>query len=385
MLELELLAEKASSAVALGQPRPLVDVPTPALLVDEALLGENVERMTSFLASKGKQARPHAKTHKCPEISKRQLNAGAVGICCAKASEAFVQAHAGIGDILITSPVTHSDRESVLAQTNSICDDLKLVVDSEVGLAVAESAASKSDSILGIVLDIDVEMGRTGNRSADSLRALADRIERSDVLSLRGVQHYAGHLQHVESFAQRQERSLASWDKALEIAHQLQAAGHELGIITGGGTGTFDIDSAIEEITDLQVGSYIFMDQEYLAIEGSDANGRLPFANSLTIQATAISQPTKGIVTLDCGYKAMASETVAPHLLDLPHARVKFAGDEHSIAILQKGSQEPLLGEKFQLISPHCDPTVNLYDYMWVHANGCAHSLWPITGRGCAW
>ena len=385
MLELDLLAQRAVRSIDLEEPRQLADVPTPALLVDEQLLDENIDRMAIFLAERGKQARPHAKTHKCPEISKRQIKAGAVGICTAKTSEAFVQANAGIGDILITSPVTHADREQTLDKTNDLCADLKLVIDSDIGLSVAEGAAKKSASSLGVVLDIDVEMGRTGNRSAEALRALADKVERSEHLTLRGVQHYAGHLQHLPALAERRERSLASWNGALEILHQLRRAGHELAIVTGGGTGTFDIDSEIDELTDLQVGSYIFMDQEYLAIEGTSKAGLLPFANSLTIQATAISQPAAGVVTLDCGYKAMASETVAPHLIDLPEARVKFAGDEHSVAILKKGSQEPLLGEKFQLVTPHCDPTVNLYDYMWVHRNGSAHSLWPISGRGCAW
>ena len=385
MLELDLLAQREACAIALTEPRLLAHLPTPALLVDEQLLEQNIAHMSSFLEQHGKKARPHAKTHKCPEISKRQMEAGAVGICCAKSSEAYVQAHAGISDILITSPVTSKDCVPVLARTNALCQDLKLVVDSEIGVTVAESAAQTSGKEMGIVLDIDVEMGRTGNRSVDALARLAQRVEQSAHLRLCGVQHYAGHLQHVTEFVQRRERSLASWERALDILHQLRAAGHELAIVTGGGTGTFDIDSTIDDITDLQVGSYIFMDQEYLAIEGSEAAGRLPFANSLTIQATAISQPTEGLVTLDCGYKAMASETVAPHLIDLPQARVKFAGDEHSVAILKKGSQAPLLGEKFQLITPHCDPTVNLYDYMWVHANGSAHSLWPITGRGCAW
>jgi len=385
VLEIDLLAERAARAIDLGQPRLLADVPTPALLVDEILLSQNIDRMSSFLASRGKQARPHAKTHKCPEISKRQINAGAVGICTAKSSEAFVQANAGIEDILITSPVTHVDREAVLARTNELCPDLKLVIDSEIGLAVAQGAARKSGSALGVLLDIDVEMGRTGNRNLDSLRSLADQVEQSPDLLLRGVQHYAGHIQHVPSLAERRTRSKASWDGALEIVHQLRRVGHKLEIVTGGGTGTFDIDSEIEELTDLQVGSYIFMDQEYLGIQGSSDDGLLPFANSLTIQATAISQPVNGVVTLDCGYKAMASETVAPHLIDLPQARMKFAGDEHSVAILPKGSQEPLLGEKFRLVTPHCDPTVNLYDYLWVHTDGSARSLWPITGRGCAW
>ena len=228
-------------------------------------------------------------------------------------------------------------------------------------------------------------MGRTGNRDGRALVALARRIAGHPLLRLCGVQHYAGHLQHVERFAERQERSLSSWHKALELAQDIKEAGFELEIVTGAGTGTYDIDHEIAALTDLQVGSYVFMDVEYQKIGAVNEGEQLPFVPALTIQASAISQPVQGVVTLDCGFKAMASETVAPEFVDLPGARFKFAGDEQGVAILPKGQQEPLVGRKFRMITPHCDPTVNLYDYYWVHKDGYAHSLWPITGRGCVW
>lgn len=385
MIELELLAAKPFQAIELTDPRPLEDLPTPALLLDENLLDANIARMAAHLAAHDKKPRPHAKTHKCPLIAQRQIAAGAVGVCVAKVSEAFVQARAGITDILVTSPVTTLDRVSLIAATLKQASQLKLALDSELALDVASAAAEEAGRELGVVLDIDIEMGRTGNRDAAALISLAQRIASHPLLRLCGVQHYAGHLQHVEDFAERQERSLASWRQALRVADQIRAAGFELDIVTGAGTGTYDIDQQIDEITDLQVGSYVFMDVEYQKIGAAGAADALPFDVSLMIQATAISQPVQGVVTLDCGFKAMASETVAPEFVDLPGARFKFAGDEQGVAILAKGQQEPLLGRKFRLVTPHCDPTVNLYDYYWVHKDGYAHSLWPITGRGCAW
>lgn len=385
MIELELLAAKPVEAIALAEPRAIEDLPTPSLLLDEKLLDANIAQMAQFLSCHNKRPRPHAKTHKCPLISRRQIAAGAVGICVAKVSEAFVQAAGGIQDILVTSPVTTFDRAPLIAQTLLKASQLKLALDSDLALDVAVAAAELANQELGVVLDIDVEMGRTGNRDLAQLIALAKRIDRQPLLRLCGVQHYAGHIQHVADFGQRQERSLHSWRQALLVVDSIREAGFTLDIVTGGGTGTFDIDAQLDELSDLQVGSYIFMDAEYLELEGADGQTPLPFATSLTIQASAISQPMNGVVTLDTGYKSMASETVAPQFLDLPGSRFKFAGDEQGVAILPKGSQEPVLGRKFRMITPHCDPTVNLYDYYWVHKDGYAHSLWPITGRGCAW
>ena len=341
--------------------------------------------MAERMLARGKALRPHAKTHKCPVISHLQIEAGAVGVCTAKISEAFVQALAGVPDILVTSPITNVDRVALIAVTNAACADLKIVVDSQQGLKVAELAASQSEVPLGVILDIDVSMGRTGNRSGNALLQLAEQVSRADNLQLRGAQHYAGHLMHVTDFAERRAKSLKSWRAALEFVTQIREAGYTLDIVTGGGTGTFDIDCELDALTDMQVGSYIFMDAEYLAIETGDNQSALPFEVSLTVQACAISEPVGGLVTLDSGYKALASETVPPELLNLAGARFKFAGDEHGVAILQKGTQQPMLGEKFQMITPHCDPTVNLYDYFWVHRDGFAHCLWPVAGRGCVW
>lgn len=389
MIELELLSQRPFEAIELESPRALADIPTPALLLDEDLLDANIERMAAHLARHGKQARPHAKTHKCPLISRRQITAGAVGVCVAKLSEAFIQARGGVQDILVTSPITTADRIPVIVRTLLLAPELKLAVDSRMALDLAATAATSAAELggqaLGIVLDIDIEMGRTGNRSAAALCELAEQVVEHPQLRLAGIQHYAGHLQHIEDGNKRQQKSLASWEQALEIGSVIEDAGFTLDIVTGGGTGTFDIDSQVDRLTDLQVGSYIFMDAEYRTLGGIDGAASLPFETALTIQASVISQPAAGRVTIDSGYKSMASETVSPELLDVPGGRFKFFGDEQGMVILGEGSQEPLLGRKLRMVSPHCDPTVNLYDYYWVHRDGFAHSLWPISGRGCAW
>ena len=223
--ELRLLGQRAIEPIALSQPRAIEDIPTPALLLDETVLDSNIERMRAHLAAKGKRARPHAKTHKCPLISRRQIAADAVGVCTAKLSEAYIQALGGITDILLTSPITTPDRISAIVATRELAPDLKLVVDSEPGLQVLRSAADQLAAPLGVVLDVDVEMGRTGNRNVDAILRFAETIAEHPWLHLCGMQHYAGHLQHVENAQERRDRSLQSWSGALAIGSQLEAAG----------------------------------------------------------------------------------------------------------------------------------------------------------------
>ena len=159
----------------------------------------------------------------------------------------------------------------------------------------------------------------------------------------------------------------------------------KIAVVTGGGTGTYDIDCDVPLVTDLQVGSYVFMDEEYRRI-GSRSGARFDdFEVALTVAATAISQPRDGALTVDAGFKAFASDTVNPEPLDLPGTQYRFAGDEHGVLLLRTPTQEPLLGTVQRFVTPHCDPTVNLYDWYWICRDGLVTELWPIAARGCSW
>lgn len=375
-------------AHVLGEPVPVNALPTPALLLDLDALDRNLERMASFLGRRGKGFRPHAKTHKCPLIAARQLAAGAVGVCAAKVSEALVLTNAGIGRVLVTSPVVTAEKAQLLAALAQDAEQLDVVVDGDRGLELLQQAVAArgaDDRELGVVIDVDVAMGRTGLRDRDGICRLAERAARAPGLSFRGIQHYAGHLMHVSPHAKRRERSLALWETVTGIVDALAAAGLPPSIVTGAGTGTYDIDSEVPCLTDLQVGSYIFMDQEYRLIGGRDGELFDDFEVALQVATTAISQPLAGMVTVDGGYKAFASDSVAPEPLDLAAARFRFAGDEHGVLVLDQGQQEPVLGSVQRFITPHCDPTVNLYDYYWICQDGQAVEVWPIAARGCSW
>ncbi|MFU8814099.1 MAG: DSD1 family PLP-dependent enzyme [Pseudomonadales bacterium] len=370
--------------VLLEQPVPVAQVPTPALLLDVAAFERNLARMADFLGQRGKGFRPHAKTHKCPLIAARQLEIGAVGVCAAKLSEAVVLVHAGVGRVLLTSPLVGAAKAGLLVELARTAEQLDVVVDGPAGLAALSEAAS-ADASVGVVVDVDVAMGRTGTRSLDQVLQLADAAANAPGLRFRGVQHYAGHLMHVKGHARRREKSLRLWEAVSAMVTALADRGLAPEIVTGGGTGSYDIDCEVAAITDLQVGSYIFMDQEYRLIGGRDGDWFDDFEVSLQVATTAISKPLEGAITVDGGYKAFASDSVNPQPMDLPGAEYHFAGDEHGVLRLREGNQEPLLGSVQRFITPHCDPTVNLYDFYWVCRDGMVTELWPVAARGCSW
>ena len=379
----ELLARPWQAKV-LAEPIPIDQLPTPALVIDEAAFERNVAQMQSFLAARGKLPRPHGKTHKCPLVAKRQLDAGATGVCVAKVSEALVMVHAGVDDVLVTSPIASSDKAAIVADLAGR-SQIKIVVDNLANLALLDDALAAAGHSMTVLVDVDVSMGRTGVRGEDGVMALIAAIDASPQLAFGGIQHYAGHLMHVADFSERAEASRAGWDVVQGLLDSLAGAGLTCPIVTGAGTGTYDIDINIDCLTDLQVGSYIFMDAEYLAV-GSEGSDRFEgFDVSLTVQSRAISQPSGRAITLDCGYKGMASDTIPPLIENLPDCRFRFGGDEHGIVLLPEGAQEPLMGQVVSLITSHCDPTVNLYDFYWVSRDGLARELWPITCRGCSW
>lgn len=371
--------------LVLDEPIAVAEVPTPALLLDRNAFDRNLARMRDALMDRGKGLRPHAKTHKCPRIARAQMELGAVGVCAAKVSEAVVLCHAGVDRVLITSPVTTVDKAVMVVELAERAAELLIVVDSELGADLLEEALAARDLGMGVLIDLDPNMGRTGVRAPDDVRRLAARVAASERLDLRGVQHYAGHVMHREGHAARREASLAHWERAAAIVAALGADGHRVDIVSGGGTGTYDIDCELACITDLQVGSYVFMDQEYLNIGNATGPVNDDFEVSLTVLTTAISQPVPGAVTVDCGFKGFASETVAPQCRDVAGTKFVFGGDEHGILVLGKGDQQPLLGHKLEFVTPHCDPTVNLYDHYWVHRDGMVEELWPISARGCSW
>ena len=261
---------------------------------------------------------------------------------------------------------------------------LQLVVDAAGAVQALAGAAARAGVTLGVLIDLDTGTRRTGIQPGEPALALARQIAAAKSLRFDGLQAYSGHVMHVVGREARRKQSLESLAGALDTKALLERSGIAVKTLTGGGTGTYDIDCDVPGMTDLQVGSYLFMDVQYRMI--GDADGELfdTFEPALTVLATAISQPVPQLITIDAGFKAFANEPDAkPQFKDRAGITYFYGGDEHGICAFAGGAAPSLaLGEKAELLVSHCDPTVNLYDAYHVVRGGVVRELWPIAARG---
>jgi D-serine deaminase-like pyridoxal phosphate-dependent protein len=361
------------------------ELPTPCLVVDLDRLDGNIRAMQAFVSARGKQLRPHAKTHKCSRLARRQLEAGAVGVSVAKLAEAEVMLAAGIGSVLITSPVTAPSRIEHLAHLAIHAPNLMTVVD-EAGTASALAASARRlGTRIKVLVDVDAGLGRTGV-APDRAETLADLVCRSPGLELVGVQAYAGHVQHIRGFEARHAASLKTMRPAAELVRAWRARGRPCSVFTGAGTGSHDADCEIPELTDLQTGSYVFLDAEYLRIGSRGSPDRLAgFETALTLLTTVVSANQPGWVTVDAGFKALYPGTEPPRVLggEAGGLTYEWFGDEHGRIRCPDPSRRPVLGAVLELITAHCDPTVNLHDTLFVTQQDRVVDIWPVDARGC--
>jgi D-serine deaminase-like pyridoxal phosphate-dependent protein len=372
---------RGSNERLIGAPDARARLSTPCLLLEAEALEHNVAAMMDLVRRHGRQLRPHVKAHKCAAIGRLQLEAGAVGLCCATVREAEMMAAAGLDGLLVTSPVTAPAMVERLVRARERIGDLAVVVDSEAGLDALAAGAS-ADRPLGAVVEIDVGQGRTGVTSPEGAVSLARRIADLPQLRYRGVQAYYGHLQHVAAYADRRTRVAEQWQRLQGFLEALNAEGLRPEIITGGGTGTHLLDLEEGPFTEIQPGSYLFMDKQYGAVEL--APGVTPFRTSLTIAARVISANQPDLAVLDAGFKAMATDA-GPAVVASgasADATYQFMGDEHGGLRFAPGAARPGVGELVTLVAPHCDPTVNLHDWFHVMRNGRLVDIWPIDARG---
>lgn len=353
---------------------------TPALVVDLDLLEANIAAMAAHAKAHGIALRPHAKTHKCVEISKRQIAAGALGVCVAKLGEAEAQADGGIQSILITSPVVTDAGIARLVALDARIDDLMVTVDNpSVAARLAAAAGAKP---LKVLVDIDPGLGRTGIAPGEAAYALVEQVAKADGLEYVGLQCYAGQVQHMESANERRSASLAALAELKALRDTLANHGLAPKILSGGGTGTFDIDPDAHVLTELQVGSYVFMDRQYNEV-WDKAGGTPAFATSLFVQSTVISANRAGLATTDAGFKSFATDADAPELASgTPEgASYFFFGDEQG-GIFYSGEPKLKPGAVIGCVVPHCDPTVNLYDCIHAVRGDTLEAIWRIEGRG---
>jgi 3-hydroxy-D-aspartate aldolase len=370
------------NAALVGQPGSASRLQTPALLVDLERFELNLHAMQQHCASAGIALRPHAKTHRCVEIARRQIAAGAVGICCAKLGEAEVMAQGGIDSILLTSPVVAPAGIERLLRLHEQLRELLVVVDHPDNARALAAAAKRSARPLHVLLDVDPGLHRTGIAPGESALALAQQIADSGALVFRGLQQYPGQLMHAEKFAERRELGLGALAALAAFRRALSDRGLQCEIVSGGGTGTFDIDVEAGVLSELQAGSYLFMDRQYNDIEAC-AGRPWRFLTSLFVQTTVVSCNRPGLATTDAGLKAFATDAGAPvvHEGAPAGARYFFFGDEHG-GVSWKSAEKLELGAQLRVVTPHCDPTFNLHDAVHVIQGDRLVDLWAIDARG---
>lgn len=370
----------------IGKPGSRAKLATPALVLDLDAFERNVALMAAHCEAGGLKLRPHAKTHKSVAVAKAQIAAGAIGICCAKLGEAEAMAakdkEGGIESILITSPVVTAQGIERLMALNGKISDLMVVIDNPLNVRALAAAAAEAGRPLKLLIDLDVGLHRTGIRPGEDALELAELIDAADTLELKGLQAYAGHLMHIHDFVERREKSLAAMKVLGDMRDALKAKGMCCDIVSGGGTGTYNIDPEANVLTELQGGSYIFMDKQYNDVAlGNGAT--FPFETSLSVQMTVVSANTKNLATTDAGFKSFSTDADPPMLLSgAPEgAGYFFFGDEQGGVLLPDGTRLEI-GSVLTAMTPHCDPTVNLYDAYHVVRGDTLVDIWPIEARG---
>ncbi len=362
------------------------DLETPCLIIDKDILEQNLRKMQTLAESKGKKLRPHAKTHKCTTLAKKQIEYGAIGVCAAKISEAELLAKAGVKGILLTGPFAAERKINKIVEILSVCPSLMITVDNRVTIDILNNLLQQKNLSVDVLLDIDAGLKRTGVNPSDALR-MGEYILSKKNLRLCGIQAYAGHLQHIASYSERRDSSQKSLEEIIPVFNELKSKADSCNIFSASGTGTFEIDSSMPEVTEHQVGSYLFMDAEYLAVDSSeDSSGFVTFKPALRLLTTVISTNQKGFVTVDAGLKSMYSDGAVPKIITPEFADMKYDwfGDEYGKIISSENRNTPLLDTVLELVTSHCDPTVNLFDKYYVTEGDKVIDEWKIDLRGCS-
>jgi len=360
--------------VILGASKEEID--TPALLIDLPIMEANLRRMADFFSHKEAKLRPHTKTHKCPIIAQQQRDLGAIGITCAKLGEAQVMAGAGIRDILIANEIVGSAKISRLMDLAQRVN-LMVAADDAENVRTLSSAASAKGVKIRVLVEVDIGMGRCGVQPGQAALTLAQEIDRCPGLTFAGLMGYEGHLVFVPSLEERTQRCREAMELLLQTRERMERSGLPVEILSGGGTGTYAITGQIPGISEVQAGSYLFMDTRYRGIEGLEG-----FGCALTVLATVISRPHPQRAIIDAGMKAMTHEFGMPAPKDLPGAKLISLAEEHGIISLDGADRDLRVGDKIELIVSHGCTTVNLHDHYFAMRNGSLEAIWPIAARG---
>ena len=356
----------------------LEDVDTPALLIDLEPFERNLLRLREAVAGRAR-VRAHAKTHKCAEIARRQVAAGAVGVCCQKVSEAEAMVAGGIGDVLVSNEVVGAPKLARLAELARRAR-LGVCVDDPTNVAALEAACAAAGSSLDVYVEVDVGARRCGVAPGAPALELAGAVARCGHLAFAGLQAYHGAAQHLRPMAERRAAIAQAAAAVRETRARIEAAGIACPRVTGAGSGSFMFEIESGAFDEIQPGSYVFMDADYARNEWQAPLPR--FEHALFVLATVMSRPTPERAVVDAGLKASSVDSGLPLVWQREGVRCARVSDEHGVLEIAAGAAAPALGDKLLLVPGHCDPTVNLYEHYVCVRSGRVEALWPIDARG---
>jgi D-serine deaminase-like pyridoxal phosphate-dependent protein len=358
----------------------LDEVDTPALLLDLDAFERNLDRLDASLAQTRIRVRPHAKSHKCPEIALRQMARGAIGVCCQKVSEAEAMVEGGVMNVLIANEVIGASKLARLAALAKRAR-ISVCVDNEQNVTDLDVAARTAGTRIDVLVEVNVGANRCGIEPGRPAADLAQNIAATKHLRFAGLHAYQGAAQHARTPVERKAAIARAVQYVSDTVAALQVHGLKPEIITGAGTGTYPLEAASGVYNEIQPGSYIFMDADYNRNLDEDGRPQHNFEQSLYVWATVMSHATAERAVVDAGLKALSVDSGMPLVADLPGVEFLKASDEHGVLKLPQGSKL-MVGDKIRLIPGHCDPTVNLYDWIVGVRGGKVECLWPVTARG---
>jgi len=373
-----------------GLNQPLLGVPggrqhleTPALLLDADRFDANLTRLAPLAKAAGMGLRPHAKSHKCAQIARRQMAAGALGIGCAKPGELLALFETGLTSLMLTAPLASPLKIARLAAAAAAGLDLIVVADRLDLVGAFSRAAVQAGAVIGVLVDVDTGLGRTGVTTAEEAVAIARAVAAAPGLRYDGVQAYNGKVQHVFDHAERRTVNRASNARLRPILDALALAGLPAKIVSGGGSGSHLLDFEERVLTEVQPGSYVFMDEGYRPVD-FHGDGATVFEFAMLVAVSVIGHSANGDAITDAGSKSFAVDGPQPRaFLDGREiGSIVWAGDEFGRLRPHDGIAPPPAGTRLECTVPHCDPTVNLHDFIHVVRGDRLEDIWAIEARG---
>jgi D-serine deaminase-like pyridoxal phosphate-dependent protein len=352
----------------IGQPRH--ELTTPALILDLQVVRRNIDHMAARTRG-STRLRPHVKSHKSAEIARMQIEAGAIGLTAATVWEAAVMAAAGMDDVLIANEVVGEEKIRQLAEI-ARTSRVKVAVDHIGNAEMLSAAAGAVGTNIGVLIDVDVGLRRCGVRSEQEARLLTERVSQLPGIHLCGVMGYEGHCALEPDRGRRAANVRTAMERLLAVADALRSVGFPVEIVSAGGTGTFDLTACYPGVTELQAGSYVFMD--------SSRTDLVPdFAVGLTVLATVVSRHQTTVV-LDCGKKTVGVDFAPPQIVG-EAAKVRYVSEEHTVFDVDSDCGLDV-GQRVELIPSYCPTTINLHDVYYVVQDGIVIDIWPVLARG---